>query len=404
MSKKDTGIIKLEDGTYAYRFAINIDGKSITKKKIYDENGKKLYTKAQAIKAREAAIIKAHLEEKAKHKIIKRTMAEVYDEYRANGCNDKAYGTLKKQDCLWNVHIKNKFGKRYIDEIPVAEINDYLADLYYNHGLSYAYTEGFLKLFYLIFGQAYSRDYLDLYAYDKLCKNPSSKIHMPKMSVDDDSGEIVTFTREQIKILDNYFATTNSKTAYYLGRYCGLRINEAYGLKWDHINFDEGYILIDRQMQYQDQIIKLVPVKTKNGIRKIYMCDTLKQYLLELYEDRKRSAESLAKVIEQKQTIIEDLNKQKISSIELVNCLENGTLQTVNSMKYHTRTIKQKYNIDFKFHYLRHTYGTMLAEMNTPEHILCSQMGHGSIKVTHLYYLAVTKTGADILLQNLNNL
>ena len=404
MSKKDVGIIKLEDGFYAFRFAINIDGKTVTKKKIYDENGQRLRTKAQAIKAREQAIIKAHLEEKAKHKIIKKTMAEVYDEYRKHGCNDKAFGTLKKQDCLWNVHIKNKFGKRFIDEISVGEINNYLADLYCNNGLSYAYVEGFLKLFYLIFGQAYSHDYIDLYAYDKMCKNQSSKIHMPKMNVDDDSGEIITFTKDQLNILDEYFKNTNSYTAYLLGRYCGLRINECYGIKWSNVNFEEGIILIDRQMQYQDQLIKLVPTKTKNGIRKIYMNDILKNHLKQLYELRQKSAESLAKVIEQKQTIIEDLDKKKISSIELVNCLENGVLQTVNSMKYHTRTIKQRFNIDFKFHYLRHTYGTMLAEMNTPEHLLCSQMGHGSIKVTHLYYLAVTKTGADILLQNLNNL
>ena len=134
------------------------------------------------------------------------------------------------------------------------------------------------------------------------------------------------------------------------------------------------------------------------------MNDILKNHLKQLYEIRKKSIKALEKIIEQKQTIIEDLDKSKISSIELVNCLENGTIQTVNSMKYHTRTIKQRFNIDFKFHYLRHTYGTMLAEMNTPEHLLCSQMGHGNIKVTHLYYIAMTKTGADILLQNLNKL
>ena len=84
----------------------------------------------------------------------------------------------------------------------------------------------------------------------------------------------------------------------------------------------------------------------------------------------------------QNQTFITDIDGKTISSLELVNSLSNGKIQTVNSLKYHSRTIKQELNIAFKYHYLRHTYGTRLAEMNMPTHILCNQMGHASGKVT----------------------
>ena len=73
-------------------------------------------------------------------------------------------------------------------------------------------------------------------------------------------------------------------------------------------------------------------------------------------------------------------------------------------MKYPSREIKEKLGINFKYHYLRHTYGTLMAEMNTPTHLLCNQMGHGNIHVTQLYYLAVSKTGIEVLQKNLNNL
>ena len=66
-----------------------------------------------------------------------------------------------------------------------------------------------------------------------------------------------------------------------------------------------------------------------------------------------------------------------IPSTDLVNCLPDGTIQTVNTMKYPTREIKKRLGITFKYHYLRHTYGTLMAEMNTPTHLLCNQMGHG---------------------------
>ena len=79
-------------------------------------------------------------------------------------------------------------------------------------------------------------------------------------------------------------------------------------------------------------------------------------------------------------------------------------MQTVNSMKYPTREIKEKLGIQFKFHFLRHTYGTMMAEKNTPTHLLCNQMGHGNIHVTQKYYIAISKSGIEILQNNLNSL
>ena len=101
---------------------------------------------------------------------------------------------------------------------------------------------------------------------------------------------------------------------------------------------------------------------------------------------------------------ITDIDGTKISSLLLVNSLPNGKIQTINSMKYHSCTIKSKLNIQFKYHYLRHTYGTRLAELNTPTHILTNQMGHASGKVTERYYLAVSETGIEMLQKKLNEI
>ena len=75
-----------------------------------------------------------------------------------------------------------------------------------------------------------------------------------------------------------------------------------------------------------------------------------------------------------------------------------------DAIKYRGLTAQRltELGIDFKFHHLRHTYGTRLAELNTPTHILCNQMGHASGKVTERYYLAVSQSGIDILVRNLN--
>ena len=400
--QNDAGVFQLESGLWAFRYTFTRDGKRISKQGSKDENGCPLKTKRAAIKARQAAV-DIEVNARRPKPTVRKTVAEVYQEYCEKGRGGKAYNTIRKQESLWDNHLCARFGKRFIDEISAAEVVDYLTELYYNRGLSYRYVESFLKMFYLIFGQAYSRNYLAVDNYNKLCANKDTKIHMPKLKNDDDI-DIVAFSREELVILDDYFRGTNAETAYMLGRFCGLRINECFGLKWENVDVERGTILIDRQMQYQDGLIKLVPLKTRNARRTIYMCDKLKVYFQELARRRAADEIQFAALREQNHRLIEDLNGKQIFSTELVNCLPNGKIQTVNSMKYPTREIKAKFHIDFKYHHLRHTYGTLMAEMNTPTHLLCNQMGHGNIQVTQRYYIAVSKSGVNILQGNLNML
>lgn len=394
------GVFQLPNGNWAYRFTQTVNGKRHNHKSVKDENGEPMKSQKAAIRARQLAIMAT--EAKKNQEPQRRVMfAEVYQEYSEKGRSGKAYATIRKQDSLWNNHLAKQFGERFIDGISAAEVNDYLSMLYYTEGRAYRYVEGFLKMFYLIFGQAYSRNYLDVDTYNKLCVNKDVRICMPKMKIDEDT-DIVAFDCEQIELLDNYFHGTNAETAYLLGRYCGLRINECYGLKWENVDTERGTITIDRQMQYQEGLIKLVSLKTRNARRTVYMSDKLKVYLQELEQNNRKYTAAQAAQRAQNQTFIIDIDGQTISSLALVNSLPNGKIQTVNSMKYHSKIIKQTLGIEFKYHHLRHTYGTRLAEMNTPTHILCNQMGHASGKVTERYYLAVSKPGIDVLTRNLN--
>lgn len=399
----DTGVYQLNNGYWGFRYAIIVNNQRKERKRNVDENGNPYKTKTSAVKARKEMIEKERNSSLNSKPITRITVEQIYNEYCETGRASKAYGTIIKQDSLWKNHIKKRYGNRYVDDISCAEICDYLSELYYTDNRAYSYTESFLKMFYLIFGQAYSRNYLNAEQYDKLCKNKDTKIHMPKMKVDEDT-DIVTFNDYEMLILSQYFKGTNAETAFMLGKYCGLRINECYGLKWSNIDLEQGIIKIDRQMQYQKGIIKLVSLKTRNARRNIVIAEPLKEYLLLLKAHRDNIQQSLYEQREQNQTFITDLNKSKISSLELVNSLDEGKIQTINSMKYHSQKIRAQHSINFKYHYLRHTYGTRLAMMNTPMHILCNQMGHASGNVTQKYYLGNSKEGLEILMNNLNKI
>lgn len=354
-AQNTTGVYQRKDGYWEYRFTITVNGKKIPRRKSTDAKGMKLKTKKEAIIAREEAMVSLRQEKTEKPKPIRKTVKEVFEEFSQSGRKDRAYQTIRKQDSLWENHLRDRFGNRYVDEISVGEVNDYLAELYYDGDLAFRYVESFLKMFYLIFGQAYSRNYLDVDIYNMLCVNKNTKIHMPKMKNEDDT-DIISFSREQLAILDDYFRGTNAETAYLLGRYCGLRINECFGLKWENVDLENGTITIDRQMQYQESLIKLVPPKTRNSKRTIQLCETMWNHLKEKAQRRAEDEKNLASLRQQNQRMIEDIDGQKISSTELVNCLPDGKIQTVNSFKYPTREIKSKLGMDFKYHYLRHPY------------------------------------------------
>lgn len=401
-STLSTGIFKLDNGCFGYRYTSTSDGKRKDVKRTTDDNGKPFKTEKAAVRARASAIASAEIQKLPKPK-KRKTLSDVYTEYSEYGRAGKAYATIRKQDSLWENHIKPKFGSRYVDSITVAEVNDYLEMLYFEEERAYGYVEGFLKMFYLIFGQAYSRNYLDVDVYNKLCVNKDIRIHMPKMKIDEEH-EVVVFSRDELAQLDEYFKDSNAETAYLIGRYCGLRINECYGLKWIDIDFSNNCIHVERQMQYQEGVIKLVPLKTRNARRTVYMNEQLKAYLMRMKQQTELASEELSVQRTQNQRMITDIDGSLTSSCEMVNTLENGKLQTVNSMKYHAKTIREKFGITFKYHYLRHTYGTRLAELNTPAHILCRQMGHGNSKVTEQYYLALSQDGVDALRDKLNQI
>lgn len=56
---------------------------------------------------------------------------------------------------------------------------------------------------------------------------------------------------------------------------------------------ENNSISIDRQMQYQNGLIKLVPLKTRNAKRTVYMNKMLKEHLQKQWQQSKRGIEIL---------------------------------------------------------------------------------------------------------------
>ena len=87
--------------------------------------------------------------------------------------------------------------------------------------------------------------------------------------------------------------------------------------------------------------------------------------------------------------VYDTITKEVIQGGDFINRKRNGELLTNNSMKYYSKKIKNELQINFKFHYLRHTYATLCAYNNVNLQILMNQMGHKKIDTTRKYYLGL---------------
>ena len=64
---------------------------------------------------------------------------------------------------------------------------------------------------------------------------------------------------------------------------------------------------------------------------------------------------------------------------------------TTNGAKFLARIIKKDLGIHFKFHNLRHTYATVLAENGLSPRYVQEMLGHSKLEFTLRYYTHITE-------------
>lgn len=391
---KYTGVTQNNDGSWTYRIKIKLpDGKVVDTRIKKDEYGNPFLTARAAHEARKAheASIRANPEEFAP-KTQEVTLADVYDNYMGTEAKSKAPATLRKQNSLWEIHVKPKFGNCPINSITIVELNTYLDELYRQKGYSYQYVQGFLRFFYLLFGHADRMEVIDPARYTKMFVSRGTRLSMPQMTQADheDMEEGATvYTDNQLSWMEQIFSSEdgNLLTAFYFGVHCGLRISETFALRWDCINWEERSITVNRQMHYVNNTITLCAVKTLTGVRKVILPSFMMDYLDDLYQKQRTNKGRLGNAYRDTERVYDEVRGVWITGGDFINRKQNGELLTVNSMKYWSKKIKEEMCIDFQYHNLRHTYATNCAINNVNLQLLMSMLGHKKIETTRKYYI-----------------
>lgn len=356
-----------------------------------------------------------------KEKVYDKTFREVFDHYMQNRASEKRISTIRRQNAIWEHHVEPLFGDKTLAEVTKADMYNYLLKLYMEGdvftrykrhnttGYSYAYVEGFLKFFWLIYGYAYDNDWVEPARYTKDFLNKTTKLRMPKEITDEDEeiNHIKILNQNQVNQVRDVMKDGNLFVSFLVCYHCGLRISECMGLMWKDFDVENHILHIRRQMlyDYDDKVFYLGPLKTKNSKRDIYVPKALYDFLI----DYKAQQEENKKCKGYKNTeIIYDRNgkdkDEPIQGGDFIQRKENGELITINSVKYWTDKVTKQTGINFHFHILRHTNASMLAARNIPLNTLVRHLGHGNANVAQKYYVTSTELAKQRLMEALDEI
>lgn len=384
--------IRKKGKTYSYR--INVKNPDTGKWKTIEKSGFKTIAEAKAARAAKMS----EVVENPDSILIKDrpiTLNEVYAEFIKKYAQfDREQSTIKRYDSIYRNHLKHKWGDRNIGTIRAEEISEYLFAMTVTH--SHAYIMSIHKFIGVLWYHAESMKYMK--------KNIFPNIKTPKKDSSDDFVEKI-YTEEELDILETRFESTNLITAYKIGRALGLRVAECFGLRWSDINWEKHTIWVKRQMVYEDKMWCLRNTKTAAAIREIDLQDDIYYYLKDLKEKQDKQKKELGDAYHQTRVAI-DNGRNKPKTIEenpdLINLKDNGDFLTTDSEKVLPRIAKADCGIKFKYHNLRHTHASWLAEHGVPAIVTKKRLGHSKEETTLKYYNHITQGMRNDLLDKLN--
>lgn len=155
-----------------------------------------------------------------------------------------------------------------------------------------------------------------------------------------------------------------------LGLAAGLRAGEVCGLRWCDVDLEAGVIHVRHQYSRGSTGRGLHPLKTSGSLRSVPLPDDVVEVLKHWKHE------------------------QKVANIEGFVCTRaRGVPWKVERLDDYFAQVRAraKLPVDVKFHTLRHTYTTWLAEAGVNPRVIAALLGHTQLQTTLRVYQSVTQ-------------
>lgn len=270
------------------------------------------------------------------------TLKEYASQYIKYRSTELSQNTIDSYNNVLNKHIYPVLGEILIAEVDTAKIKYLLTG-----SKSGARTKVLIYIVLnMIFKEALIEDLVDINPIDKIRKpkyNPLKKEIIPT----DIFWEIYDHANEEMKII------------LYLAWCTGLRVGEITGLQ--HKDISNNLIKVRRSIADTTEGLLITNTKSINSYRELPIPDNLSVMLKEINN----------------------------TSMFLFPS-NNGTIRTPESISKAFSRLCKQLGYDYRFHIIRHTHATLLAENGISPKGIQARLGHHSAKFSLDIYTHIT--------------
>lgn len=231
--------------------------------------------------------------------------------------------------------------------------------------------------------------------------SPAAYLRLPSYravpKVETRSEPHVYITQDHIaEIFERFPEGTTTHIPMQLGYRCGLRLGEAFAVTWDDVDFGNGTLTVNRQIQWNAMTkVWYITAPKYNSIRQIEMDDLLIDLLRRTKERQEKAEEYFGnRYLHYYENAKHELSvSHEGHELRFVNTREDGGFIQPRTMQHTTSIIHDKLHYpEFDFHSFRHTHATMLAEAGAPPKYVQERLGHKGIDVTMKIYQHLTES------------
>ena len=261
--------------------------------------------------------------------------------------------------------LKNYFGDVKLRKITSRNIQEYVNFL--SAAVSPKSSKNYIMLLNVLFKTA-----IQLKKKQK-GSNPVTDIIKPTQH----RKQVEAYNLKEFNLLLHLAETdTNAdiKLIIFLAVLSGIRRGEMAALKWEDVNFDEGFLNIHSCRIVLDKTEYIKSPKTDSGIRKIYIPDKLLQVLKQYHLRYLSSKLKYGKDFKDKNYVVSKPDGDPFTPQGISN-------NYARFMKRHKDEIRY-----LKFHGLRHTYASVLIEQGENPKTVQHNLGHADVALTLQVY------------------
>ena len=384
-------IVNRSDGRWEGRYSLGFDpetGKQI-RKSIYGKTQKEVHEKLVQIMSE---ISRNEYIEPSRMK-LKDWLEMWVNEYSV----DKRYSTLKGYKAQIKKHIAPALGNVYLEDLTPMKVQLFYNTLMKPDSNGRCLSAKSVKNVHIVFRAAMQQ----AVEIDLIKKNPCTKARLPRVYKTEikplSDAEIQEFIR--LSQSDDIYGTVLRVILF-----TGLREAEALGLTWDCVDFHNGTILINKQLQRRPQSAggtQLTP--TKNGKSRVlrparYVMQTLKQRYTEQVMQCMRAGDD-------RQAWHNEAEHKKA----LVFTNEAGRYLVAKRLYLHFKKLAEEAGApDARVHDLRHTFAVISLQNGDDVKTVQTNLGHASASFTLDVYGHISdrmqRESADRMQQYINEI